>query len=485
MSRDRILIVDDDIDVLESLHDELCASFDVEAVSSGAEAIARLRAGRYDAVVADLRMPEVNGIQVLEAARARDPEIVRIMLTGHLDDEARKATLGPDAPFKIGKPWHDALDVTLRRAFEHRARVRGLSASFGTLLDVAGVDDALAATEGPSELARAVVEQARRIDGIVSLRVAARDDDGERMLAGFGAEAPPAGEDDWTLQVPLRADGRVVAHARGSGEQARAIAEFVLDRASRWLSDAATSDLFASAIHDPAARAQLYALNRRATLGAMTTSITHELASLVQNVQLCLGDLEPAIAATGHADLQDSLHGAIESADRLVKLYRSLRSFVGNGEAPRRACRVADLVAAAVGLCSVQARRRRPIRIGPLPEAESHGDATLLVQAIVNLLRNAVEFAPERTTIDVDAVLDGPRVHVRVVDDGPGVAPELVPRLFQPFATSKSARAGCGLGLAVAAQIARDHGGHVRYSREPGRGACFSLVLPRAQPGTN
>jgi CheY-like chemotaxis protein len=99
MSKARILIVDDDEAVRESLHDELVGEYEVETAAGGREALERLAHASYDVVISDLRMPEVNGVEVLDRAHGLHPEAVRILLTGCLDDQARQATLRADAPF--------------------------------------------------------------------------------------------------------------------------------------------------------------------------------------------------------------------------------------------------------------------------------------------------------------------------------------------------------------------------------------------------
>ncbi|OGQ09858.1 MAG: hypothetical protein A2138_19310 [Deltaproteobacteria bacterium RBG_16_71_12] len=98
-------------------------------------------------------------------------------------------------------------------------------------------------------------------------------------------------------------------------------------------------------------------------------------------------------------------------------------------------------------------------------------------QILHNLVQNAIEAAPTgAVTLDVDG--DDPEaVHVRVRDEGPGIAPELRPRLFEPFATTKAK--GTGLGLAVSASLARAHHGELALVDTPS-GACFELRLPRA-----
>jgi two-component system sensor kinase FixL len=101
---------------------------------------------------------------------------------------------------------------------------------------------------------------------------------------------------------------------------------------------------------------------------------------------------------------------------------------------------------------------------------------------IVNLLRNAVEAMEQgpRRELTLEAALtaeDGP-VIVRVVDTGPGLAPDVAERLFQPFVTTKPQ--GMGVGLSICRSIIEGHGGTLRAEPNPGGGTIFSFTLPSA-----
>ena len=112
-----------------------------------------------------------------------------------------------------------------------------------------------------------------------------------------------------------------------------------------------------------------------------------------------------------------------------------------------------------------------------LPWVEA--DANQLQQVLLNLLNNAREALGGRGEIRVSTALtaDG-RVRFSVTDDGPGIPPEIQPRIFVPFFTTKEE--GTGLGLSVSYRIVRDHGGRLEVTSEPGAGAAFTVDLPAA-----
>jgi signal transduction histidine kinase len=99
-------------------------------------------------------------------------------------------------------------------------------------------------------------------------------------------------------------------------------------------------------------------------------------------------------------------------------------------------------------------------------------------RVLVNLLVNALEAMPNGGSIYLSAVADSRSVMVRIRDTGPGIAPEIQNRLFQPFASAGKAN-GMGLGLALSRQTVIDHGGEM-WEESSNRGACFAFSLPRS-----
>jgi signal transduction histidine kinase len=96
-----------------------------------------------------------------------------------------------------------------------------------------------------------------------------------------------------------------------------------------------------------------------------------------------------------------------------------------------------------------------------------------------NLIDNAIDAAPNGGHVQVSAAAEINRVVVRVVDDGPGVPPELIGRIFDPFFTTKPVGQGLGLGLDIAHSLARRHGGDIEFTSRPGGGHTeFRVTLP-------
>ena len=111
------------------------------------------------------------------------------------------------------------------------------------------------------------------------------------------------------------------------------------------------------------------------------------------------------------------------------------------------------------------------------PEANLIVDQRRLVQAFYNLVNNAADFMPEGGTVTLRFAITEREMHIEVEDSGPGIAPEIAERLFQPFATFGK-KTGTGLGLSICKRIIEDHKGRIQARSEPGRGAIFSITLP-------
>lgn len=108
-------------------------------------------------------------------------------------------------------------------------------------------------------------------------------------------------------------------------------------------------------------------------------------------------------------------------------------------------------------------------------------DRDRLVQALRNLLRNACEHSPAGALVTVAARRAASGIRISVSDDGPGIAPEDLPRVFDRFwsgRTDEGGKGGSGLGLAITREIVEAMGGTVRVESAPGRGAAFHLLLP-------
>lgn len=104
-------------------------------------------------------------------------------------------------------------------------------------------------------------------------------------------------------------------------------------------------------------------------------------------------------------------------------------------------------------------------------------DSIWMGRALDNLLRNAVEAMPQGGTVSLTVELQGEAVHLRVQDQGEGIPPEHLSRIFLPFFTTRGR--GSGMGLPLVQKVVLAHGGQIRVQSRPGEGTTFLLTLPR------
>ena len=145
-----------------------------------------------------------------------------------------------------------------------------------------------------------------------------------------------------------------------------------------------------------------------------------------------------------------------------------------------------DLAVLAADACSdaVAAAPERPITLDAPDPVVVLGDQVHLRQAIANLVSNAVRHTPDGAAIDVSALVNDGGAVVVVRDHGPGLDEEAVAHVFDRFWQADKARAGpgAGLGLAIVAGIAAEHGGSAEAGNAETGGAIFTLRLPIDAP---
>ena len=179
----------------------------------------------------------------------------------------------------------------------------------------------------------------------------------------------------------------------------------------------------------------------------------------------------------------DRLHAIIEDLLSLSRMEQSNQI----ADIPRPEVQLGPIVEAAVLDCSAKAAARQ-VTVVPscAPGLRVKANAPLLEQAIVNLLDNAISYSNANGTVWLTARQENGEVRIDVRDEGIGIAPEHVSRIFERFYRTDKARdrasGGTGLGLAIVKHIAQIHDGQVSVASEVGQGSTFSLHL--SQPKT-
>ncbi|MBO1770325.1 ATP-binding protein [Agrococcus sp. TF02-05] len=213
--------------------------------------------------------------------------------------------------------------------------------------------------------------------------------------------------------------------------------------------------------------------------------VSHELRTPLTSIA---GYLEIALDEELPDDLRSWLETAQRNSNRLRALVEDLLVVgeMSRGEVQLQSTEV-DLRALAidaVALLEHRARRKRvSLRLVDGPAVVVEGDTRRLSQVIENLVSNGIKYTHDDGDVEVRVEIDGLDAVVSVRDDGPGVRPDEVARVFERFYRSSSAREsqlpGAGLGLWICRMIVHAHGGSIDFSSELGVGSVASFRLPR------
>ena len=228
--------------------------------------------------------------------------------------------------------------------------------------------------------------------------------------------------------------------------------------------------------------AELAARNRELDQFAHVAS--HDLRSPLRTIIGFSDFLGPAVA--GDPEAEGYLQRIQRAGGRMAALLDALLKFtsVGRGRITPGPVELGEVVAHALEDLTAEALRRgADVQVGPLPRVR--GDGVLLRQVFQNLLGNALKYSGDRpprvrVTAD-DAFREGGRCRVTVADAGVGFDPEVVPRLFEPFARFHREEApGSGVGLSIVRRVVERHGGRVHAEARPGEEfpTRFHVELP-------
>ncbi len=404
-----VLVVDDDSKNLVALESVLdSASYRLVKAQTGAEALLALMNGDFAAIVLDVQMPDMSGIELAKMIkdRRRTHHIPIIFLTAHYREDEHMV-LGYDvgAVDYLTKPINSTI----------------LRSKVNVFVDLFKKTRALAEMNRTTQAA----EEALRV---ANVELAARNQSLEREVE--------------ERERRIRAET-----AQAEAEEANAAKDRFLAMLSHELRTPLSPIVHAVTLLEdgdcPAwAREHIDTIRRNIRLEARLIDDLLDLAR-IRNGKLRL-DLQPV-----------DVHEVLRHAQEI--------------------CR-ADL----------EARR---LRIDERLEAsENHvrGDAARLQQIFWNLLTNAAKFSPERTAIEVRTSTAGGQITIEITDQGVGIAPEKLERIFDAFEQGpRSTQTGLGLGLAICKALVEMHGGAIAaHSEGPQRGATFVVHLPCVAPAT-
>ena len=545
-ARAHILIVDDEPSVLLTVTAILRQEgYSVDAVPDGSAAIEKIGAAHYDLVLTDLKMPGIDGLQVLEEVRKRSPKTVTVMMTGYASVDSALEAIQRGAYEYLLKPTEvEDLKAAVRRSLE-RKRLSEIDTLYR-------VSRTVTTSLEPAQIAQAVTQAAREVLGVGGAELVDLTSSGALAQRKFEQERaeksgqPKSSSMTTTLSELARLPEVAARLAREdwiSGEdaprsvrqwaEANCIASYVFLRGMaknqvscvlcawneepfdfhastlRFLSGLAGQS--ALALSHAAMIAELQRNNEQ--LEAMNAKLreldqlksqflsvaTHELRTPLSIILGYNSMLSDALADRLDEPERETLRESVAACKRLIRLVNSMLDItqIESGKM-RMNFEPADLRRVVSGVAALfqQEARVKNIHISlELPQRLPRlvMDAERIEQVLVNLLGNALKFTPEGGAVTINVGTQDGSVQVAVSDTGIGIAPEDRAIIFDEFAqvrrqTANRHREGSGLGLAIARRIVEAHHGTLEVESEVGQGSTFRFTIPsdaKARPFGN
>jgi signal transduction histidine kinase/CheY-like chemotaxis protein len=238
-----------------------------------------------------------------------------------------------------------------------------------------------------------------------------------------------------------------------------------------------------------------------AAIGLLAAGVAHEInnpaAFVLANIEALAGHMRlieeklrdlPA-GATARVGLGDVLFEATailqeskEGMARIHRIVRDLGSFSHADEETNLPINVNLAIESALTMLRTELKYRARVERQLAAMRYVRGSAPRLGQVFLNIILNAAqaldEAAAKRNLVRVRSFDDGSNVVIEIADNGPGIAPDVLPRVFESFFTTKPRGMGTGLGLPISLGIVRSMGGEIAVESQPGQGAVFRVRLP-------
>jgi two-component system sensor kinase FixL len=289
-------------------------------------------------------------------------------------------------------------------------------------------------------------------------------DTGERRIIGIGRVVTGQRKDGTTFPMELS-----VGEVRF--EDRRLFTGFIRDLTERQQTEMRMHEMQSELLH----------VSRLSAMGEMSATLAHEVNQPLAAIGNYLQAVKRQMAAGMPMErIVPTMEKALAQTMRATETIRRLREFVRKGEVERRPEDAVKVIEEASALALVGAKERN-IRIRQLfapgvPRVVI--DRIQIQQVLLNLIRNAIEAMEgcPRRELTVSAIaVGGGMVEIGIADTGPGLAPEVKARLFQPFVTTKAS--GMGVGLSVCRSIVEAHEGRIWTEENPGGGTVFRFTV--------
>ena len=513
----KILLIDDEKDIRDVLTISLQdAGYEVVAEADGAAGLLRCEAIAPQIVITDVRMPGMDGIQLLEAIKKKYPDIEVIVATAFGEMDLAIRALQLDASDFITKPVSDeALTLALKRAKDRFVSRKQLK-DYTVLLEKEKAETSQQLLK-TIEFQRNLIESS--MDGILGCdetdSVVIYNRGMEQMLGYSKAEAIQQMKfaDFFSAQAKERFKEQMAADTYG-GKNRLFLFESILRSKSGH--DIPVQVSAVNLLEAGRENGRVCFFRDLREIRKLEREMEDQARILHQAKMMSLGRL----AASVVHEINNPLSGILNYLQLMVRILRQgppakdriekFKHYLNLVETETRRC--SQIVS---GLLSFS--RMSPLNFGPVDidellqrslllsrhklelgniRIESNvqpnlppvvGDFNQLQQCVINLIFNALDAMPDGGTLNIDGRHDSEKdqVIVTVKDSGNGISPDDVTHIFEPFFTTKNEGYGVGLGLSTVYGIIERHNGTISVESQPGEGAIFMLALPVSRAPVN
>ncbi len=508
----RVVLIEDspsDARLIRELLREGSSRFEVVHVATLRAALEALAGAKFDVVLADLALPDTQGVVTVERILEAASETPVVVLTG-IDDEAvalQAVHAGAQDFLVKGRFDHELLSRTLRyaierkRAEEHARRLLAAEAARNEAARareraelLAAASDALAATldldEALAAVARLLVP---RLGASCAIEVL--EADGSARCATIarvpGVFAGVAEEPAERFELPLRARERVLGRVvfgrdpGAPGDRAEDPEELALAReVARRIALAIDNAMLIRDAQRATEEAQRAACAREELLAI----VSHDLRNPLSVLGLAMANLRRALGPSNEGRSGALLERAENAYQRMLRMIDDLLDVAtidaGTLTVEPKPHAVGPLLAELVDAQRALAAAKSISLASEIddPHALVLVDRDRFAQVFGNLVGNAIKFTPQSGAVRVVAARADRWIRFSVVDSGPGIPEESARQVFDRFWRARSGRSSAGLGLAIAKGIVESHGGAIGLESAVGRGSTFWFTIPCVIP---
>jgi nitrogen fixation/metabolism regulation signal transduction histidine kinase len=212
---------------------------------------------------------------------------------------------------------------------------------------------------------------------------------------------------------------------------------------------------------------------RLISMGEMAAKIVHEIRSPLCSIELFSNMLSKDLEGTSHSEMAQGISTSIKSLNNILT---NMLLFARPQKLSFKEIKLRDIIEESIKMLIALIEVRGINIYRKFSDETIEGDSELLKQVFMNVILNAIQAMPEGGTLEIKMSRDGESVVVAVVDEGEGIDPENVEKIFDPFFSTKEK--GTGLGLAIAHRIMQGHNGFIKAEKNKDKGSTFYLCFP-------